>query len=123
MYKYFIVIEENRFANLKEFHTFDQSTNNQIIQNMNKSDLIGKMSADAGITKTQAQTALNSFIEATTDALKSNDKVILVGFGTFSTSVRSARKGRNPQTGAEINIAEKKVVRFKPGAELSEKVK
>jgi DNA-binding protein HU-beta len=123
VYNYFIVIEENRFANLKEFHTFDQSTNNQIIQNMNKSDLIGKMSADAGITKTQAQTALNSFIEATTDALKSNDKVILVGFGTFSTSVRSARKGRNPQTGAEINIAEKKVVRFKPGAELSEKVK
>lgn len=123
MYNYFVVIEENRFANLKEFHTFDQSTNNQIIQNMNKSDLIGKMSADAGITKTQAQTALNSFIEATTDALKSNDKVILVGFGTFSTSVRSARKGRNPQTGAEINIAEKKVVRFKPGAELSEKVK
>ena len=123
MYNYFIVIEENRFANLKEFHTFDQSNNNQIIQNMNKSDLIGKMSADAGITKTQAQTALNSFIEATTNALKSNDKVILVGFGTFSTSVRSARKGRNPQTGAEINIAEKKVVRFKPGAELSEKVK
>jgi DNA-binding protein HU-beta len=123
VYNYFIVIEENRFANLKEFHTFDQSTNNQIIQNMNKSDLIGKMSADAGITKTQAQTALNSFIEATTDALKSNDKVILVGFGTFSTSVRSARKGRNPQTGAEINIAEKKVVRFKPGAELSGKVK
>jgi DNA-binding protein HU-beta len=123
VYNYFIVIEENRFANLKEFHTFDQSTNNQIIQNMNKSDLIGKMSADAGITKTQAQTALSSFIEATTDALKSNDKVILVGFGTFSTSVRSARKGRNPQTGAEINIAEKKVVRFKPGAELSGKVK
>ena len=123
MYNYFIVIEENRFANLKEFHTFDQSTNNQIIQNMNKSDLIGKMSADARITKTKAQTALNSFIEATTDALKSNDKVILVGFGTFSTSVRSARKGRNPQTGAEINIAEKKVVRFKPGAELSGKVK
>ena len=123
MYNYFIVIEENRFANLKEFHTFDQSTNNQIIQNMNKSDLIGKMSADARITKTKAQTALNSFIEATTDALKSNYKVILVGFGTFSTSVRSARKGRNPQTGAEINIAEKKVVRFKPGAELSGKVK
>jgi DNA-binding protein HU-beta len=90
---------------------------------MNKSDLIGKMSADAGITKTQAQSALSSFIEATTDALKANDKVILVGFGTFSTSVRSARKGRNPQTGAEINIAEKKVVRFKPGADLSEKVK
>jgi len=62
-------------------------------------------------------------MEATTNALKSDDKVILVGFGTFSTSARSARKGRNPRTGAEINIAAKKVVRFKPGAELSEKVK
>lgn len=90
---------------------------------MNKSDLIGKMSADAGITKTQAQAALNSFIGATTSALKGNDKVILVGFGTFSTSTRSARKGRNPQTGKEINIAAKKVVRFKAGAELTQNVK
>jgi DNA-binding protein HU-beta len=90
---------------------------------MNKSDLIGKISADAGITKTQAQAALNSFIDATTDALKSGDKVILVGFGTFSTSTREARKGRNPQTGKEINIPQKTVVRFKPGAELSNSVK
>jgi DNA-binding protein HU-beta len=90
---------------------------------MNKSDLIGKMSADAGITKTQAQAALNSFIDATTGALKANDKVILVGFGTFSTSTRSARKGRNPQTGKEITIKAKKVVKFKAGAELSSKVK
>ena len=59
---------------------------------MNKSDLIGKMAADAGITKTQAQTALNSFIDGTTGALKSGDKVILVGFGTFSTSKRNGRK-------------------------------
>jgi len=99
-----------------------QSTKPNFIY-MNKSDLIGKMSADAGITKTQAQTALNSFMEATTDALKNDDKVILVGFGTFSTSARSARKGRNPRTGAEIKKKKKKVVRFKPGAELSEKVK
>jgi DNA-binding protein HU-beta len=90
---------------------------------MNKSDLIGKMATDAGITKTQAQAALNSFISATTSALKSNDKVILVGFGTFSASTRSARTGRNPQTGAEIKIAAKKVVKFKAGAELSENVK
>ncbi len=89
---------------------------------MNKSDLIGKISADAGITKTQAQAALNSFIDATTGALKANDKVILVGFGTFSTSTREARKGRNPQTGKEINIPKKTVVRFKPGAELSNSV-
>jgi DNA-binding protein HU-beta len=90
---------------------------------MNKSDLIGKMASDAGITKIQAQAALNSFISATTGALKADDKVILVGFGTFSTSTRSARKGRNPQTGKEIDIAAKKVVKFKAGAELSENVK
>ena len=56
-------------------------------------------------------------------AKSANDKVILVGFGTFSSSTRSARTGRNPQTGAEIKIAAKKVVKFKAGAELSENVK
>lgn len=86
---------------------------------MNKSDLIGKMASDAGISKAQATAALNSFIGATTGALKSNDKVILVGFGTFSVSARDARKGRNPQTGAVIDIPAKKVVRFKAGAELN----
>ena len=86
---------------------------------MNKSDLIGKMAADAGITKTQAQTALNSFVDGTTSALKSGDKVILVGFGTFSTSERGARKGRNPQTGAEINIPAQ-LVRIIKNMELKE---
>lgn len=90
---------------------------------MNKSDLIGKMAADAGITKAQATAALNSFVKASTGALKKGDKVILVGFGTFSVSKRSARKGRNPQTGKEINIPAKKVVRFKAGADLSGTVK
>ena len=61
---------------------------------MNKSDLIGKISADAGITKAQAQSALNSFTEATTGALKGGEKVILVGFGTFSISNRAARRRR-----------------------------
>ncbi len=90
---------------------------------MNKSDLIGKMATDAGVTKAQAQAALNSFIASSTGALKKGDKVILVGFGTFSVSKRSARKGRNPQTGKEISIPAKKVVRFKAGADLSGKVK
>jgi DNA-binding protein HU-beta len=90
---------------------------------MNKSDLIGKMAGEAGITKAQAQAALNSFITSSTQALKKGDKVILVGFGTFSVSKRSARKGRNPQTGKEINIAAKKVVRFKTNTNLSTKVK
>jgi DNA-binding protein HU-beta len=90
---------------------------------MNKSDLIGKIASDAGITKAQATAALNSVTGSITGALKGGDKVILVGFGTFSTSSRGARKGRNPQTGKEITIAAKTVVRFKAGAELSNSMK
>ncbi|MGI8892294.1 MAG: HU family DNA-binding protein [Bacteroidia bacterium] len=90
---------------------------------MNKGELIKKISTDAKVSKTQAQAALNSFITATSGALKKGDKVTLVGFGTFSTTKRSARKGRNPQTGNVINIPAKKVVRFRAGSDLSKKVK
>jgi len=90
---------------------------------MNKGDLIDRMASDAGITKAQAQDALDSFLESITGTLKKGNKVTLIGFGTFSVSKRSARKGRNPQTGKEINIPAKKVVKFKPGKELSDKVK
>lgn len=90
---------------------------------MNKADLITSMANEAKITKVQAQSALNSFLTSTQTALKKGDKVILVGFGTFSVAQRSARKGRNPQTGKEIKIAAKKVVKFKAGTELSKKVK
>lgn len=89
---------------------------------MNKSDLISQMAADAGITKAQAQSALNSFLDSTQGALKGGDKVILVGFGTFSLSKRAARTGRNPQTGKEIKIKAKNVVKFKAGTELSNSV-
>jgi len=89
---------------------------------MNKSDLIGQMAAEAGITKAQAQTALNSFLDSTQGALKKGEKVILVGFGTFSVSNRAARTGRNPQTGKEIKIAAKNVVKFKAGSDLSSSV-
>ena len=89
---------------------------------MNKTDLIGQMAADAGITKAQAQTALNSFLDSTQGALKKGDKVILVGFGTFSVSKRAARTGRNPQTGKEIQIKAKNVVKFKAGSDLSNTV-
>lgn len=89
---------------------------------MNKSDLVSAMATAAGITKAQAQSALNSFCDSTTAALKGGDKLILVGFGTFSVSARAARTGRNPQTGKEIKIAAKKVVKFKAGADLSASV-
>ncbi len=89
---------------------------------MNKAELIDAMSAGAGISKAQAKKALDSFIGATTDALKKGDRVAMVGFGSFSVSQRAARKGRNPQTGQEINIAAKKVVKFKAGADLSSRL-
>ncbi|HMW65799.1 MAG TPA: HU family DNA-binding protein [Chitinophagaceae bacterium] len=89
---------------------------------MNKADLIAKISEDTGITKQQANAALDSFTEAVTKTLKGGGKVTLVGFGTFMVSKRKARKGRNPQTGAEIKIKAKTVARFKAGKELSEKL-
>jgi DNA-binding protein HU-beta len=90
---------------------------------MNKGDMVNQISTDAGITKQQAQDALDSVIKTTSNELKKGNKVTLVGFGTFSVSKRSARKGRNPQSGEEINIPAKKVVKFKPGKELSDHVK
>jgi DNA-binding protein HU-beta len=90
---------------------------------MNKTQLIDAMAADAGLSKADAKRALEAFVNATSGALKGGDKVALVGFGSFSVNERSARTGRNPQTGATINIPAKKVVKFKAGAELSSTVK
>ena len=89
---------------------------------MNKAQLIDAMANNAGLSKADAKRALDGFITATTDALKKEDRISLVGFGSFSISHRSARKGRNPKTGAVIQIAAKNSVRFKAGAELSSKV-
>tara|TARA_B100001094_G_C18144769_1_gene780016 strand:- start:1294 stop:1566 length:273 start_codon:yes stop_codon:yes gene_type:complete len=86
---------------------------------MNKSELIEAVATESGLSKADAKRALEAFLSTTTNVLKSGDKLALVGFGSFSTSERSARKGRNPQTGAEITITAKKVVKFKAGAELS----
>lgn len=89
---------------------------------MNKAELIAQIADEAGITKTQANTALDSFVDAVTKTLKKGDKVTLVGFGTFSVSKRAARNGRNPQTGEVIKIKARKVARFKAGKELAEKI-
>lgn len=89
---------------------------------MNKAELVAKMSEDAGISKTQANSALDSMIEAVSKTLKGGGKVTLVGFGTFSVSRRKARAGRNPKTGEAIKIKAKKVAKFKAGKELAEKL-
>ncbi|MDR9487526.1 HU family DNA-binding protein [Salibacter sp.] len=89
---------------------------------MNKADLIDSISDGAGITKADAKKALDAFIDTTTKTLKKGDRLSLVGFGSFSISKRSARTGRNPQTGKEIQIPAKNVVKFKAGAELSDSV-
>ena len=89
---------------------------------MNKSELIDKIAKDAGITKAQANEALDSFTGAVVATLKKGDKVTLVGFGTFKVSDRAARNGRNPQTGATIKIKARKVPKFKAGKEFSEKI-
>jgi DNA-binding protein HU-beta len=90
---------------------------------MNKAELIEAIAAAAGISKADAKKALDAFVSATSGALKAGGRVSLVGFGSFSVSKRDARTGRNPQTGKEIQIAAKNVVRFKAGSELSDAVK
>ncbi len=90
---------------------------------MNKGDLVGKISKEATITKRQAEVVIDSFIGSITSSLKKGQKVTLVGFGTFSVAKRKARKGRNPQTGALIKIAARKVPKFTPGKELKSAVR
>ncbi len=90
---------------------------------MNKSELVAKMAKDAGVSKANAEKALNSFTVAVRGALKQGRKVTLVGFGTFLVSKRKARKGRNPQTGAVITIKAARVPKFKAGKSLKDAVK
>ena len=85
---------------------------------MNKAQLIDAIAEKAGLTKADSTQALEAFVATVGESLKGGDKVALVGFGSFSVSVRSARSGRNPQTGKTIQIAAKKVVKFRAGAEL-----
>lgn len=89
---------------------------------MNKSQLIDKISENADLSKASAGRALDAIIEAVSDSLKGGDHVQLVGFGTFSVRDRSARTGRNPQTGAEIQIPAAKVPGFKAGKALKDAV-
>ena len=87
---------------------------------MNKTELIDKIAAGAGLTKADAKKALEATTAATKEALVAGDKVQLVGFGTFAISKKPAREGINPATKQKIKIAAKKVAKFKAGAELAE---
>jgi DNA-binding protein HU-beta len=90
---------------------------------MTKSELVEQMAKNAGISKSAANAALNSFTESITQALKEKDgKVTLVRFGTFSKIRRKARTGRNPQTGEAIKIKASNTVKFKPGKKLKDAI-
>lgn len=89
---------------------------------MNKAELISSMAEKSKLTKKDAEVALKAFIESVQEALENNDKVQLVGFGTFETRERAAREGRNPRTKETIQIPASKVPVFKAGKEFKEKV-
>ncbi len=89
---------------------------------MNKSELVEAIAHGTGVTKADANRVLDMFMTTVTDALKSGDQVVLPGFGSFSTGNRSARTGRNPQTGQTIHIKASRVAKFKAGKSLKEAV-
>ncbi|MDD5185962.1 MAG: HU family DNA-binding protein [Paludibacter sp.] len=89
---------------------------------MYKTELINAIAVEAGLTKVDAKKTLEAVVKCVSDALVAGDKVSIVGFGTFSVAQRSARTGINPATKQSINIAAKKVAKFKAGAELSASV-
>lgn len=90
---------------------------------MNKTDLIDKLADHTGLSKVDAKRAVEAFTAIVMDSLAEGEEVVLVGFGTFAVSKRSARKGRNPQTGKEINIPARKVPKFKVGKAFKDLVK
>lgn len=83
---------------------------------MNKAELIDQIAKKSGLTKADAERALNATVEAVQDAVTKGDSVALVGFGTFEAKDRAARNGRNPATGKEMKIAASRVPRFRPGS-------
>ena len=89
---------------------------------MNKTELVAAMAEQAGVSKKDAEKTLKAFTDVVADELKKGGKVQLVGFGTFEVSERAAREGRNPQTGAVINIPATKTPSFTAGAELKKNV-
>lgn len=92
-------------------------------KSLGKSDLVGRIAEEAGLTKAQADKAVNAFVGTVQDVLKSGDKLTLVGFGTFTVAERGERKGVNPKTGEKITIPAGKSPKFKAGKGLKDLVK
>jgi len=92
------------------------------VKGMNKTELINAVAEASELSKKDATKAVDSVFDTILDALKNGDKIQLIGFGNFEVRERSARKGRNPQTGAEIEIPASKVPAFKPGKALKDAV-
>ncbi|PIP12710.1 MAG: hypothetical protein COT45_06485 [bacterium (Candidatus Stahlbacteria) CG08_land_8_20_14_0_20_40_26] len=90
---------------------------------MTKAELVDRVARATGLTKRASLQAVNAFVDTVAGALARNDKVTLVGFGTFDVAIRKARKARNPRTGQIINVPSKKVPRFRAGTELKKKVR
>lgn len=89
---------------------------------MNKAELVSKIAEASDLTKVAAEKTLNSVLDVIATALANDESISLIGFGSFSVTKRAARTGRNPQTGKEMKIAEKKVVKFKVGKKLKDSV-
>lgn len=90
---------------------------------MNKTELVGAIAANSGLTKVEAKQALDAFVKVVSYQLKRGEKISIVGFGSFQTVDRKARVGVNPATQDKMDIEAKRVVKFKAGAELADKVK
>ena len=89
---------------------------------MNKAELVEAIAKETGLTKTKSGEVIATIVNTITETLKNGEKVSLVGFGTWTTTKRAERKGRNPKTGEEITISSRTVAKFKPGNELTKGV-
>lgn len=90
---------------------------------MNKTELVNAIAAKAELNKVEAKQALEATLEVIAEALEKEDKVALLGFGTFSVAKKEARTGINPRTKEKISIEARKIVKFKPGSELADRIK
>lgn len=90
---------------------------------MNKTEFIAAVAGKAGLSKVDAKKAVDAFVETVSDEMKAGGKIALLGFGSFSVTEKAARKGINPKTKQPIEIAARKAVKFKAGAELNDKIK